>query len=156
MWLSARRPGDGVRISVPFGGFRPATANTGPVVFVATGVGIAPFLSVLRARALAGGGGGAQPRPICLYGVRTAAEAVELPLLRSTAHLRVAVSRESVAGCHHGRVTDLLADLPLPDAAFYLCGLDAMVDAVATWLDDHGVDPSRVHGEVFFSNDERR
>ncbi len=164
-WLAARRRGEGVRISTPFGHFRPGQeGDTGdPAVFVATGVGIAPFLSFLgggdRIRPLfvEGTVGAPNARPLCLYGVRHLHEAVHVDLLRRFTEMRVAVSREAAAGCHHGRVTDLLAEIPLaPNTQFYLCGLDAMVDAVAYWLDARGVEHTRIHTEVFFSSDERR
>ncbi len=149
-WLGDRRPGDGVRISTPFGAFRPGGGDVGadPGVFVATGVGIAPFLSyAYSARADAPG-----PRPRCLYGVRCLADAVRLERLRAVTDLRLAVSREAAPGAHHGRVTDLLEAVPIgPDTSVYLCGLDAMVDDAVRQLSARGVAPERVHVEVFFS-----
>lgn len=150
-WLAERQPGDGVRISTPFGQFHPGQggAPDDPGVFVATGVGISPFLSALRAREAAGGGSAG--RAVCLYGVRHAREAVHLEFLRRTTDLRLAVSREAVAGAHHGRVTDLLPQVPFHAGThFYLCGLDEMVDEVAFWLAGRGVDPRQIHTEVFF------
>lgn len=160
-WLTARAPGDGVRISTPFGDFRPGREGPSgaPIVFVATGVGIAPFLSWARGheaiscpspRPSPRGGEGVAV-PVCLYGVRRMEDAVALDVLRRRTALRLAVSREAAARAHHGRVTDLLADLPITaDTQFFLCGIDAMVDEVAYWLDAHGVDHARVHTEVFF------
>jgi len=53
-------------------------------------------------------------------------------------------------GCGTGRVTDLLDRQQYgPDTHFYLCGLDAMIDEVTTWLESHDVDPTRIHREVF-------
>lgn len=149
-WLARRRAGDGVRISTPFGAFRPGQPDVGedPGVFVATGVGIAPFLSYAHS-ALAGRPG---RRPRCLYGVRWLADAVRLDQLRAVTDLQVAVSREQVPGTHHGHVTALLDSVAItPDTPVYLCGLDAMVDDAVRWLGDHGVARDRVHVEVFFS-----
>lgn len=150
-WLAQRRAGDRIHISAPFGDFRPGQAGGPgtPSVFVATGVGIAPFLSYLRWQARA------PERPHCLYGVRHRRDAVHVDELRATTDLRLAVSREAAPGCHHGRVTDLLPRLPLdPATHFYLCGLDAMVDEAARWLDARGVGHERIHTEVFFSTAE--
>lgn len=150
-WLGSRRPGDGVRISTPFGAFRPGQEpdSTDPGVFVATGVGIAPFLSYARST-LAGRGG---PRPRCLYGVRQRADAVHLDLLGRVTDLRLAISREVIPGTHHGRVTDLLDQAGITaETPVYLCGLDAMVDDAVRWLAHHGLTSNRIHVEVFFSS----
>jgi ferredoxin--NADP+ reductase len=149
-WLFERKPGEHVRISTPYGYFRPGQEGMPgrPGVFVATGVGIAPFLCYLRS---------ATPshRPTCLYGARVLADAVALDFLEERTHLCMALSREDVAGTHRGHVTDLLSDLAFDtDTHFYLCGLDAMVDEVAYWLNAQGIEAERVHTEVFFSSEE--
>jgi len=149
-WLSARRPGEGVRISTPFGAFRPGLGGPrgDPGVFIATGVGIAPFLSYLRSEYARQ----AVRRPVCLYGVRRLADAVHLDLLRRETDLHLALSREQLPEIHHGRVTDLLPAIEMgPDRHTYLCGLDAMVDDCARQLAARGVDHARMHWEVFFS-----
>jgi len=147
-WLAARRPGDVVRVSLPFGNFRPGGSGSASV-FVATGVGIAPFLSVLHS----------SPDVLsavrCLYGVRYHRDAVELSLLRQHTTLQLAVSREPAEGeTHHGRVTGLLETVTLPDdAGFFLCGYDAMTDEAFDILRARGVPAERIHTEVFFSSD---
>ena len=145
-WLADRGPGDRVVISEPFGAFRPGAADGASMqsVFVATGVGIAPFLSYAQSVRYA-------RRPRCLYGVRYLSEAFGLDLLRTRTDLELAISREEAEGHHGGRVTDLLPELPLEgDGHFFLCGYDAMVDEVTYWLHEHGVPRDRIHGEVFF------
>jgi len=150
-WLAARAPGDAVDISLPFGWFRPGYHLEGggdpndPSIFVATGTGIAPFLSALRSFP------NLQPL-VCLYGVRCLADAVGLDYLRDRCPLRLCVSREQVPPHHHGRVTDLLSEIPVNQRAnYYLCGLDAMIDEVSQWLERHGVHFTRIHREVFFN-----
>jgi len=148
-WLIERTPGEHVRVSTPYGYFRPGQEGPAgkPGIFIATGVGIAPFLCYLHSAT-------PRHRPTCLYGVRFLADAVEREFLETSADLRLALSREHVAGLHHGRVTDLLPELVYePDTHFYLCGLDAMVDEVAYWLNGQGVEVERVHTEVFFSSE---
>jgi ferredoxin--NADP+ reductase len=144
-YLASREPGQRLRVSAPFGWFRPTRGGAAGVdsVFVATGTGVAPFLSALRSDG--------EESPVFLYGVRLGADAVALPFLRERCKLSLAVSGERVPGHHYGRVTELLEELPrAPDIHYYLCGLDAMIDEVTHWLESREVDPTRIHREVFF------
>lgn len=144
-FLAHREKGDAVRISPPFGWFRPGEhAASRPFVFIATGTGIAPFLAHFRSCPDA--------RPAaCLYGVREAADLVDRDLLDGLG-VSFAVSRERTKGCHHGRVTDLLETLPRKaDTDYYLCGLDAMIDEVTVWLEAKGVPITSIHRECFFN-----
>ena len=145
-YLAARQPGDVVQFSEPFGWFRPGQSSEAgqPSVFIATGTGIAPFLSYLRSHIQ-------PPPPRCLYGVRRYQDAVLVDLLQTRCQLDLAVSRETANGHHHGRVTDLLDNLPIDSTThFYLCGLDSMIDETTDWLEDHDVDYMNIHREVFF------
>ena len=145
-WLAQRQPGDTVTLSAPFGWFRPAHGDEpdSPRVFVATGTGIAPFLSALKST---------NTTPVlCLYGVRTRADAVAFDYLAQRCPVKLAVSREVADPHHHGRVTDLLEEIPLETGThFYLCGLDAMIDQTSTWLEAHAIDITHIHREVFFN-----
>jgi len=144
-WLAGRRPGERVPASDPFGWFRPGRSVAGErCVFVATGTGIAPFLSHLRSLP-------AQPPVACLYGVRRQEDAFALEELQNLPGFRLAVSGTRGAGHFHGRVTGLLDQLPLAgDIHYYLCGLDTMIDQVGHWLEDRGVDFTQIHREIFF------
>ncbi len=115
------------------------------MVFVATGTGIAPFLSYLKSDPM--------QRPAqCLYGVRQLKDAVGLGCVQDHCPVDLAVSRQVVPGTTHGRVTDLLESLTVePKCHFYLCGLDAMINTVGNWLEARGVDPFSIHREVFFN-----
>jgi ferredoxin--NADP+ reductase len=146
-WLATRGPGDEVELSPPFGWFRPGHGSEpgDPSVLIATGTGIAPFLSALRSFP------DLEPA-ICLYGVRSLADAVGLDYLRDRCTFRLCVSREEAPPHHHGRVTDLLGEIPREQRTnYYLCGLDAMVREVGQWLEQHGVHYTRIHREVFFN-----
>jgi ferredoxin-NADP reductase len=144
-WLARRQPGEQVQASAPFGWFRPGrSAAGGRSVFIATGTGIAPFLSYLRSYPDA-------PPQLCLYGMRQGADAVNLEELQRAKVMRLAVSRESGTGHFKGRVTDLLEQVPLADDIhYYLCGLDAMIDATSAWLEAQGVAYTQIHREIFF------
>lgn len=142
-WLMNRSPGDIIRITPPFGWFRPGQEiDDAPFAFLATGTGIAPFLSYLNTFE--------KPPVQCLYGVRREADAIGLPHLQAFCPTHVAVSREQT-GHHHGRITDLLHELSLnADTHYYCCGLESMVNEVADWLKQNGIGLMQIHREVFF------
>ncbi len=142
-WLKNRAPDDRVKITPPFGWFRPGQdIGDAPFAFIATGTGIAPFLSYLNTFE--------KPPVQCLYGVRREADAIGFSALREFCPAQLAVSREKTDH-HHGRLTDLLDALPLDaETHYYSCGLESMVNEVSEWLRNRGVELSRVHREVFF------
>jgi len=144
-FLCSRKPGDVVRVSPPFGWFRPgAQAAQRPFVFMATGTGIAPFFAYLRSPGAV--------RPAALwYGCRVASDLVDPEWLRDRGGARFAVSREMAAGCHHGRITDCLDQLPQGEFDYYLCGLDSMIDEVTRHLQTQRVPLTRIHRECFFN-----
>lgn len=145
-FLCARRPGDVVRISAPFGWFRPGSqADERPFVFLATGTGIAPFLSYLRSP-------GARKPAAFRYGCRSASDLVEANWLRAVFGAECYVSREAAGGCRRGRITDDLERLPVGDFDYYLCGLDAMIEQVSRFLRARGVPAARIHRECFFNS----
>lgn len=148
-WLAQRKPGDKVQASAPFGWFRPGHADTGArSVFIATGTGIAPFLSYLRSNPL-------RMPELCLYGVRRHAEGFNLEELQRCEFFCLALSQEEINDHFHGRVTGLLDQIPFADDIhYYLCGLDTMIDEISRWLENHGVTYTQIHREIFFYEDE--
>jgi len=145
-YLAERKRGDRVCVSPPFGWFRPGQhKDESASIFVATGTGIAPFLSYL-------GQFSAKPPVALLYGVRHHKDAVHVPWIKERSPLTLAVSREAVPGTHHGRVTDVLEAVPVhANHHYYLCGLDAMIDETTAWLERRGVDITHIHRECFFN-----
>ena len=146
-YLSEMSPGDAVKVSPPFGWFRPGPKDDeAPFVFVATGTGISPFMAYFRSHAN-------HPPVQCLYGVRQLADAAEVDWLQSQCDVRISVSREEANGHHFGRVTDLLSGLPVEKGThYYLCGLDAMIDDVTSWLEARDVSLTCIHRECFFNS----
>lgn len=142
-WLKTRKPGDVVRITPPFGWFRPGQEiGDAPFVFLATGTGVAPFLSYMNTF---------ERNPeCCLYGIRRAIDAIGHAQLNAFCPTRLAVSREETEH-HYGRITDLMHHLPLsPETHYYCCGLESMVNETAGWLQQQGIELPRIHREVFF------
>jgi dihydroorotate dehydrogenase electron transfer subunit len=128
--MAVASPGETFLLLAPLGRpWMPVPASHRPVL-VAGGVGVAPLLFLARELASVGG-----PRPLVLYGGRTA---LDLPLseeLATVAELRVAT--EDGSRGTPGRVTVLLAaaldELGVHNGAakVYTCGPHGMMAAVA-------------------------
>ncbi|MEE9369196.1 MAG: FAD-binding oxidoreductase [Pontiella sp.] len=142
-WLMSRAQGDVIRITPPFGWFRPGQdIGEAPFVFLATGTGIAPFLSYMNTFS--------KPPIHCLFGVRHEADAIGFSKLRNFCNTQLAVSREQTEH-HHGRLTGLLETLSLEkNTHYYCCGLESMVNDASAWLQENGVGLMQIHREVFF------
>lgn len=142
-WLTGLQAGDRCEVSPPFGWFRPMEPPAAPKVYVATGSGMAPFLSALRS--------GHPPAQRILWGVRDRGDAVfteELP------GVEVFVSRGDPGPWRRGRVTDgLVCGGALPAGTHvYACGLDAMIDDVAARVEGFaGGEGLPLHRECFFT-----
>lgn len=117
-----------------------------PAVFVATGTGIAPFVSIARAGAAGF---------VLLHGVETSEELYYESLFRSLSCRYVpCLSDEEEAGnrpgAFSGRVTQYLADRLAPGKYdFYLCGRREMIRE-ATLLIDQQFPDARIYTETFF------
>lgn len=145
--LAALRPGDPLVFSGPRGHFtfRPSER---PAVFVATGTGIAPFVSMGR--------DGVRGFTL-VQGVREPEDLYYADLLREWAGEMVPClsgnqeGRALPGGAFAGRVTEYV-DRVLPRWAydFYLCGREEMIRDVTLLVDDAFPD-SRVYAEIFFA-----
>lgn len=143
-WLMNRKAGDLIRITPPFGWFRPGQdIGDAPFVFLATGTGIAPFLSYMKTFKT--------PAARCLYGIRRKADARGFEELSSWCPTQLAVSKEDGPEHYYGRITGLLETLPLnPETHYYCCGLESMVNETSDWLQKNGIGLMQIHREVFF------
>lgn len=144
-YLHSRNPGDVIHASRPFGWFRPGAKKDSPSVLLATGTGISPFLAAVRSYE--------EFHPaVCLYGVRTLKDAVELEVLSKAGQVLLAVSREEAEGVHHGRISDFYSEMPISDNhQYYLCGLDSMIDEASSFLEEKGIPLAHIHRECFFN-----
>jgi benzoate/toluate 1,2-dioxygenase reductase subunit len=144
--LAFAREGDPFHFTGPHGYFRFYPSARLPV-FVATGTGIAPFVSMAKT--------GVKDF-ILLHGVRRSLDLYYEPLLRKTARLYVPCfsalrdPREAVPGAFAGRVTDYVADQMASGAYdFYLCGRGDMIRDVMLLVDQKFPD-SLVYTETFY------
>lgn len=151
------RPGDRVEILAPSGNFQMPLENEFPVVLIAAGIGITPFLSYLETLALrpdmprvilhhACRDGASQPFAGCL-----AALAARLPRLEL--HTHYSRPRDGDICDRVGRFTAaclsdaLLAERP----RFYLCAGDEMMADVGRALAARGVPAFEIFRERFAS-----
>ncbi len=134
--LASLAPGAPLRILGPLGrGFENPADRAALPVFVAGGIGSAPFPCFARRLVAAG-----YKKPVLLYGARTAGE---LPLLDwFRAHCDTRVTTEDGTLGREGRVTaaleDLLRDAPGP-VHLYACGPTPMLKAVSRRAVDGGL-----------------
>lgn len=149
------QPGQRVTFSGPYGSFYLRDAVR-PVLFLAGGTGIAPFLSMLDVLGESGEARSAQPVRM-VYGVTNDIDLVALERL-DAAQLRLAdfryrtcVANADSAHERKGYVTAHVEPewLNGGDVDVYLCGPVAMVEAVQQWLRESGVQPANFYFEKF-------
>lgn len=153
-WLcDTAKVGDSIEFRGPLGGFY-LRAIERPVLFLAGGTGLAPFLSMLD-KIVADGG---SPYPIhMILGVNTDEDLVGIDRLESYArrlpNFTYACTVASPDSSHpnKGYVTHHISASQLNDgdADVYLCGPPPMVDAVRNFLSAEGLTPRNFYYEKF-------
>ena len=124
--LGATRSGDELMALGPLGwGFKPPSRQGEPVVFVAGGVGVAPFLHFAESRDW-------EAKPTLLYGGRTRDDVQLIEELEASG-MQVEVATEDGSRGTRGRVTVLLEAwlAKHPTGTVYACGPEPMLAAVA-------------------------
>ncbi|NMX60252.1 benzoate 1,2-dioxygenase electron transfer component BenC [Pseudomonas sp. WS 5079] len=154
-WLERAQPGDSVPMTGPLGSFYLREVQR-PLLLLAGGTGLAPFLSMLEVLALRG-----ESRPITLiYGVTRDQDLVLVEALEAFAvrlpnlTLVTCVADPQTAHPRQGYVTQHMAGDVLNDGDVdvYLCGPPPMVDAVREHFKHQGVSPASFHYEKFTAN----
>ncbi|HEU4452653.1 MAG TPA: FAD-binding oxidoreductase [Longimicrobium sp.] len=155
------RPGDGLEVRGPIGGyFAWDAAAGGPLLLVGGGSGVVPLLAMLRHRARADAPARERAPARLIYSARGLDDVIdraELERLGEAPGVDVVLTltRETGAGWtgRRGRVDRaLLAEAGWPPSAApraYVCGPTPFVEAVATLLVELGHDPLRVRTERF-------
>lgn len=147
--------GDKMTFAGPFGSFylRPVTR---PVLMLAGGTGIAPFMSMLQVLEEKG-----SEHPVRLvFGVTNDFDLVSIEKLNelqdkfSWFEYRTVVANPESAHERKGYVTGHIENdwLNNGDVDIYLCGPVLMVEAVRGWLDAEGVKPASFLFEKFSAN----
>ncbi|SIQ85188.1 benzoate/toluate 1,2-dioxygenase reductase subunit [Rhizobium sp. RU33A] len=153
-WLSHAKPGDRVTATGPLGSFYLRDTER-PLLFLAGGTGLAPFLSMLEVLVAK-----QSWQPVHLvYGVTKDEDLVLIDVLESYVDRLPDFSFTTVVadqGSKHPRkgwVTDHMpTGLLSGETDIYLCGPPPMVDAVRTWLSAHDISPNSFHYEKFTPN----
>lgn len=139
--LVQRQAGDILDITGPYGRFvvrDPAR----PLVFVATGTGIAPCRSYVRSHA------GLDLTVI--HGVPDR-DALHYAGEFGSTNYRPCLSRETCPDFFHGRVTEFVRSQSFPpEAHFYLCGAFEMICEVSEMLEERGCDPECIFTETYY------
>ncbi|WP_203073450.1 benzoate 1,2-dioxygenase electron transfer component BenC [Falsiroseomonas ponticola] len=152
-WLrDTAAPGAPMDFTGPAGSFYLRDVRR-PLLFLAGGTGLAPFLSMLGRLAMAG-----TPHPVHLvYGVTNDADLVGVTALEDSAAripgftFATVVAAEASTHPRKGYVTSHIAPAQLHggDVDVYLCGPPPMVDAVRAWLATERVTPANFYYEKF-------
>jgi benzoate/toluate 1,2-dioxygenase reductase subunit len=154
-WLESAQPGHKVELTGPLGSFY-LRAVERPLLFLAGGTGLAPFLSMLEVLARAN----SQQKVHLIYGVTrdldlVQTEAIEAYVAKLPNFTFSTVVAEDAS--RHPRKGWVTQHMPAEclndgDVDVYLCGPPPMVDAVRKYFDDSGVKPHSFHYEKFTPN----
>jgi len=153
------KAGDSVTIAGPMGSFYLRDV-TRPVLFLAGGTGLAPFLAMFEELELT-----TPTQPIhMVYAVTNDADLVEVSTLEAFAAsipgftFTTVVAAADSAHPQKGYVTHHLPDAALNggDVDVYLCGPPPMVDAVRAYLKDKQIAPANFHYEKFSPSEARK
>ena len=145
--------GDRIEFNGPLGSFY-LRAITRPVLFLAGGTGLAPFLSMLHK--IEQGGGSEHPIHL-IFGVTNDPDLVAIDELEGYAErlpnftFTCTVAADESSYPNKGFVTHHMKPEHLNDGLvdIYLCGPPPMVDAVRKHLADEGVQPASFYFEKF-------
>ena len=146
------RVGDRVEFTGPLGSFYLREPKR-PLLFLAGGTGVAPFLAMLEKL----GSDGVEHPVHLVYGVTNDADLVKVDELEQHAKqlptftFSCCVADEASSYPNKGYVTRYIEPQHLNggDVDVYLCGPPPMVDAVRGWLESQGIAPLNFYYEKF-------
>jgi ferredoxin-NADP reductase len=153
------RPGDTIDLRGPIGGYFvwAASASARPLLLVAGGAGVVPFMCMLRHRRLSG----SMTPTALLYSARTRADVIYHDELSAIAHddprfsLRITLTRDSAPDWSGavGRIglpaIESLLTILGGDVDSFVCGGDAFVEAASALLVQAGQPPDSIRTERF-------
>jgi ferredoxin-NADP reductase len=141
--LASLKPGDSVEVDGGYGLFvlEPSRIRHQKYIFIGTGTGIAPFHSFVRSYP--------DLDYLVIHGTREPDESYDREHYAKDRYVHCVSKGQG--GDVHGRVTDYLAEIVLPEQAFfYLCGNRHMINDAFDLLSRRGVSSSHIVTEVFF------
>jgi len=140
--LSLLKNGDKVLVTQPFGTF---TEFSNSPVFIATGTGIAPFVSFIKS--------GKRENITLIHGVRSCDYFYFSDMLKKQLGENYIKCCSGLASSEYfeGRVTKYLKEFPVnPNKKYYLCGVAEMVVDARDILISKGVPFSSIISEIYF------
>lgn len=154
-WLESAQLGNRVELTGPLGSFY-LRAVERPLLFLAGGTGLAPFLSMLEVLVRAN----SQQKVHLIYGVTRDLDLVQVEEIEVYKEKLPNFTYSTVvagADSNHPRKGWVTQHMPAEalndgDVDVYLCGPPPMVDAVRKHFDDNGVKPNSFHYEKFTPN----
>ncbi|KQZ46686.1 NADH oxidase [Rhizobium sp. Root149] len=154
-WLEQAQPGQKLQFAGPLGSFYLREVKR-PLLFLAGGTGLAPFLSMLEVLAQSN----SEQSVHLLYGVTRDLDLVLVDEIEaysrrlSNFSFTTVVADEVSKHPRKGWVTQHILPEVLNggDVDVYLCGPPPMVDAVRGYFDSQGVKPNSFHYEKFTPN----
>ncbi len=136
------KPGERLDLTGPYGEFCYRQHENCRHVFLATGIGISPFRSILRSHTI--------EAYILIHGIRDAAD-LKLSEGLDSSRLVTCISREN-GGSIRGRITDYLQSMNLePHDLFYISGNPAAVKDISDVLRQKGVHTDRIIKEFYYT-----
>ena len=155
-WFGAAKVGDLLRMEAPLGTFFLREGGTGPLIFLATGTGIAPVKAILEE--LAAEPDLAEGREVAVYwGNREPCDFYWQPPAGpvSVRFVPVLSGRDAAWQGRRGYVqAAVLEDFPeLGDAQVYACGSQAMIKSAEELLTSRGLRRNRFYLDAFVSSE---
>ena len=145
--------GDTIEVMLPLGRFV-YKAKPGPVVFIATGTGITPFLAMLETALKINK---SQRQIHLVWGCRFEKDFFVKEQLEDYANTfpnfkySLCVSRERIVDMYQGRVTGLITETEYdPECSFYICGGQEMIKDAENILSRKGFSKTQIYYEQFY------
>jgi len=154
-WLESAQAGAKLDLVGPLGSFYLRDVQR-PLLFLAGGTGLAPFLSMLEVLSRAG----SQQKVHLIYGVTRDLDLVLVEAIEAYKAKLPNFSYSTIVAdeaSNHPRKGWVTQHIPAEslndgDVDVYLCGPQPMVDAVRNYFDGNGVKPNSFHYEKFTPN----
>lgn len=142
--MAELKAGDTIYTSAPFGTFH---GTEKPAVFIASGTGVAPFVSMLRS--------GLTKDKMLIHGGRTLDSfyfSDEMMHSLGKGNYIRCCSQEKGKGVYEGRLTKYLREQETlaADRKYYLCGLAEMVVETRDLLIERGIPYENIIAEIYF------
>ncbi len=141
-WLIRLKPGDKIDILGPYGDFFISEPQNKKYLFIATGVGIGPFLSFIKSYP------GLDYKLI--HGIRHKEDLILAKDLAPENY--VSCMTRDISGNFHGRVTDYLKNYEIDNNTLcYICGNPYMLKLVEDMLEEKNLSQDKIFKEAYYA-----